>query len=78
METAMCGLRGDWSVTERGVFPSFPAAIHSLFRRNVIVAGLDLNQKQAPHLYVLDPEKWIPVFGSDHAQMKMTGRPSYG
>jgi hypothetical protein len=48
METTMPELRGDRSVTESDVFLYFPAAIHSLFRRNVIAAGLDLNQKRAP------------------------------
>jgi hypothetical protein len=35
-------------MTQSAVFLCFPAAFHSLFRRNVIVAGLDLNQIRAP------------------------------
>jgi hypothetical protein len=34
-------------MTQSAVFPSFPAAMHSLFRRNVIAGRLDLNQLEA-------------------------------
>jgi L,D-transpeptidase catalytic domain len=40
-------------MTESAVFLSFSASIHSLFRRNVIAAGLDLNQIGAEALRVM-------------------------
>jgi hypothetical protein len=44
---ACAAQKHDFGVTESAVFVAFPAAIHSLFRRNVIGSSLDLNQKPA-------------------------------